>query len=118
MFAFKKMLISPAFHRTADSMRVRAYNGAAKYCETKARLTFVSLEMTFLSHGALLCRPGGMQFLLDVKAVLTFAHAFFADSYARTLRVHNCRNGNTFSDGVAMKEEINEQAENPVSFEI
>ncbi|EGI66156.1 hypothetical protein G5I_05274 [Acromyrmex echinatior] len=28
-----------------------AYNGVAKYCETKARLTFVSLEMTFLSRG-------------------------------------------------------------------
>ncbi|KYN28071.1 hypothetical protein ALC57_02507 [Trachymyrmex cornetzi] len=26
------------------------YNGVAKYCETKARLTFVSLEMTFLSR--------------------------------------------------------------------
>ncbi|KYN38735.1 hypothetical protein ALC56_06734 [Trachymyrmex septentrionalis] len=27
-----------------------AYNEVAKYCETKARLTFVSLEMTFLSR--------------------------------------------------------------------
>jgi len=27
-----------------------AYDGVAKYCETKARLTFVSLEMTFFSR--------------------------------------------------------------------
>ncbi|EZA51813.1 hypothetical protein X777_09570 [Ooceraea biroi] len=29
---------------------IPAYNGVAKYCETKARLTFVSLEMTSLSE--------------------------------------------------------------------
>lgn len=52
-----------------------AYNEVTKYCETKARLTFVSLEMTFLSkHYNVARRPAIFN---ERKSRLTFMHFLF-----------------------------------------
>lgn len=54
-------------------MAVRnVYNGVAKYCETKARLTFVSLEMTFLSKHYNVAKRRAI--FSERKSRLTFMH--------------------------------------------
>ncbi|KYQ50804.1 hypothetical protein ALC60_10128 [Trachymyrmex zeteki] len=52
-----------------------AYNEVAKYCETKARLTFVSLEMTFLSRHYNVAKRHAI--FSGRKSRLTFMHFLF-----------------------------------------
>lgn len=51
------------------------YNRVAKYCETKVRLTFVSLEMTFFSKHYNVAKRCAI--FNERESRLTFMHFFF-----------------------------------------
>lgn len=83
------------------TMRAASTMESPNIGETKARLTFVSLEMTSPLLRGIIMPPGDMQFLLDVKAFNVPARARAAPTAPRVIVAR--KHSNTFPRSASLR---------------